>query len=132
MDKKIIIGVIIVILAIIAVFSFASSNDQQIYTDGKLNTYIDFQSTFSASDNDTDATDFILKDRQGNVLAKENVTVTYKINGQDKSFNATTDDKGYVHFDLVDMDKGSVDVIVKFAGNDKYNSCQETQPHMGV
>lgn len=134
MNKKIIIGVVIIILAIIAVFAFASSNNNQheIYTNGKLNTYIDFQSSFSASDNDTDATDFILKDMQGNALAKQNVTVTYKINGQEKTFNATTDDKGYVHYDLVNMDKGEVDVIVKFAGDDKYNSCQEKQPHVGM
>ena len=63
-----------------------------------------------------------LKDDLGNSLAGQ--TVSFNLNGQ--NYDETTDSNGVAKLTINGLDEGTFDIIVKFAGNDKYKSFFKT------
>ena len=63
-----------------------------------------------------------LKDNSGNALAGQ--SVSFDISGQ--SYAKTTDSNGVAKLTINDLNEGTFDIIVKFAGNDKYKSVSKT------
>ena len=64
----------------------------------------------------------VLKDNSGNVLAKQNVVITF--NG--KTSNAVTDANGAITYKLVAAKEGSYQLSLSFAGNDNYAASTAT------
>lgn len=119
MNKNIIIVVlIIIVLAILGGIIFTQANSN-------VDTQINFISSNAL--NSGDNVTFELKDAQGNVLANEQVTITYAKDGQNLTFNVITDNNGRGYLTLGAEEYGSHQVTVSFAGHDKYNPSNATQ-----
>ena len=119
MNKNIIIvALIIIVLAVLGGIIFT-----------QMNSNVDTQINFISSNalNSGDNVTFELKDAQGNVLANEQVTITYGKDGQNLTFNVITDNNGRGYLTLGAEESGSHQVTVSFAGHDKYNPSNATQ-----
>ena len=120
MDKNVIITILIVIIiAIIGVFIFNNLNG------GKLNTEISFLSETNLKNGDK--IEFELKDAKGNILAGQNVTISYQEDGQNEDYYVITDGSGKAYLELSDEPAGEHKVTVKYDGNDQYNGCTAEQ-----
>ena len=108
-----IVAIIIVIIAVVGIFAFSHSND------GKINTQITFLSESTMKSGD--AVQFQLKDAQGNVLANQKINITFVEDGSNQTQTVQTDAGGNGSLVLSNVDPGEYEVIVSYAGDDKYN-----------
>ncbi len=118
MKRKIIIALIIIVLIILAgliVFSSGAKSDTQI-------TFLG-----NASLENGDQVEFELKDAQGNVLANQEVSITFEGNGEKQSFSITTDSQGRGALVLKDEKDGNYTITVNYAGDEKHNGCTANQ-----
>ncbi len=116
MDKKFLIGTVIVLILIIAVgvFALGSNNAKQdskleILTNNELNVGNDFE--------------IQLTDLNNNPIANEVVSVKMGNN----SFEITTNNDGKAILKTDNISAGEYDVNVTFAGSDKFNSNSTSQ-----
>ena len=119
MNKNIIIAIlIVVIIALIAVFAFQPNN-------GKVNTEIKFigESTLKNGGQ----IQIELSDAQGNKLSGQLVNFTYTSNGVDEKYSVYTDKDGKAYLVLENEPEGEHQVVASFNGTDKYNPCNATQ-----
>ena len=116
MNRNIIIAIIIVIIiAIVGAFALThqgSGNGEKI--DTKIN-YLNENATFQNGDQ----LQFELKDANGTPIAGEHMNITFS-NGNDTN-TVVTDSNGKYSLTLENVTAGDNVVIVKYAGNDKYN-----------
>jgi len=69
-----------------------------------------------------DAVQFQLKDAQGNVLANQKINITFVEDGSNQTQTIQTDAGGNGSLVLSNVDPGEYEVIVSYAGDDKYNA----------
>jgi len=114
MNRNVLIAIIIVIIiAIVGAFALSQGSGEKI--DTKI-SYLDENATFQNGDQ----LHFELKDADGNAIAGEQLNITYK-NNENQAYTAVTDSNGQYALTLENMPAGDDVVIVKYAGNDKYN-----------
>lgn len=119
MDRKIIIGLIIIVLiALAGLISFSSGI--------KSDTQINFLSGTNMKNGDQ--IQFELVDAQGNPLANQEVKITFKGSNETQNFTITTDDHGKGALILKDENSGNYSISVSFDGDDKHNGCSNKQP----
>lgn len=117
MNRNVLIAIIIVIIiAIVGAFALSQGSGEKI--DTKIN-YLDENATFQNGDQ----LHFELKDADGNAIAGEQLNITYA-NNENQSYTVVTDSNGQYALTLEDLPAGDDVVIVKYAGNDKYNECE--------
>lgn len=115
MNRNVLIAIIIVIIiAIVGAFALAQQGSGE-KIDTKI-SYLDENATFQNGDQ----LHFELKDADGNAIAGEQLNITYK-NNENQAYTAVTDSNGQYALTLENMPAGDNVVIVKYAGNDKYN-----------
>ena len=115
MNRNVLIAIIIVIIiAIVGAFALAQQGSGE-KIDTKI-SYLDENATFQNGDQ----LHFELKDADGNAIAGEQLYITYK-NNENQAYTAVTDSNGQYALTLENMPAGDDVVIVKYAGNDKYN-----------
>ncbi|MEE0925298.1 MAG: carboxypeptidase-like regulatory domain-containing protein [Methanobrevibacter sp.] len=115
MNRNVLIAIIIVIIiAIVGAFALAQQGSGE-KIDTKI-SYLDENATFQNGDQ----LHFELKDADGNAIAGEQLNITYK-NNENQAYTAVTDSNGQYALTLENMPAGDDVVIVKYAGNDKYN-----------
>lgn len=118
MKRKIIIALIIIVLIILAgLISFS--------TGVKSDTQITFLN--NASLENGDQVEFELKDAQGNVLADQEVSITFEGNGEKQNFTITTDSQGRGALVLNDEEDGNYTITVNYDGDEKHNGCSANQ-----
>lgn len=114
MNKNIIIVILIVIIiAIVGAFALTQSSGEKI--DTRIN-YLNENATFKNGDQ----LEFELKDVNGNVLAGEQLNITYADN-ENQTYTVVTDTQGKAYLLLENEPAGDYVVIVKYGGSDKYN-----------
>ena len=115
MNRNVLIAIIIVIIiAIVGAFALAQQGSGE-KIDTKI-SYLDENATFQNGDQ----LHFELKDADGNAIAGEQLNITFK-NNENQAYTAVTDSNGQYALTLENMPAGDDVVIVKYAGNDKYN-----------
>lgn len=115
MNRNVLIAIIVVIIiAIVGAFALAQQGSGE-KIDTKI-SYLDENATFQNGDQ----LHFELKDADGNAIAGEQLNITYK-NNENQAYTAVTDSNGQYALTLENMPAGDDVVIVKYAGNDKYN-----------
>ena len=115
MNRNVLIAIIIVvIIAIVGAFALVQQGSGE-KIDTKI-SYLDENATFQNGDQ----LHFELKDADGNAIAGEQLNITYK-NNENQAYTAVTDSNGQYALTLENMPAGDDVVIVKYAGNDKYN-----------
>ena len=115
MNRNVLIAIIIVIIiAIVGAFALVQQGGGE-KIDTKI-SYLDENATFQNGDQ----LHFELKDADGNAIAGEQLNITYK-NNENQAYTAVTDSNGQYALTLENMPAGDDVVIVKYAGNDKYN-----------
>ena len=115
MNKNIIIAlIIIIVIAIVGVFAFTQGNNG-----GKIDTQINIIS--NATMQNGDEIQFELKDVNGNIIAGEQVNITFTNDENNQTFTVVTDTQGKGYLLLENEAPGDRVVIVKYAGSDKYN-----------
>ncbi|WP_407391958.1 Ig-like domain-containing protein [Methanobrevibacter sp.] len=118
MDKKIIIALIVIVLiALGGILAFSNGI--------KSDTQINFLSNSTL--NNGDQIQFELKDAQGNVLANQEVTITFGANGENQNYTIVTDSEGKGGLLLENEEYGSYNITVTYAGDDKHNGCSASQ-----
>ena len=116
MNRNVIIAIIIVvIIAIVGAFALTQQG-----TGEKINTKINCLNDENATFKNGDQIQFELKDANGNALAGEQLNITYS-NDENQAHTVVTDSNGKYSLILDNVPAGDNVVIVKYAGNDKYN-----------
>lgn len=120
-------NIIIVILAIIVVAGLGVIMfSQPSATDGKINTQINFLSENTLKNGQQ--VQFELKDVQGNIIAGQNLTITYDDgSGNPQTFNVVSDASGKAFLNISSQNAGNYNVTVTYAGNDQYAPCTAMQ-----
>ena len=111
MNKNIIIAIlIVVIIGVGAVFVLGQY--------GKTNTQINIinNETFQNGEH----VQFELKDAQGKALSGKTLNITFN----NQKYSVTTDQNGKGYLILFDAPSGKQELVVKYAGDDKYNGCE--------
>lgn len=119
-DKKIIIGLIIVIIILVAVISFVNLNP------AKINSKITVTSESELSSEDS----FTIKltDINNNPITEQKVNLTIiDSNGTETTKIITTTESGKAKYELNKLEDGNYTVKVKYGGNEKYSECNTTQ-----
>lgn len=115
MNRNIIIAIIIIIIiAIVGVFAFTQGNNSE-----KTGTQINIIS--NATLQNGDEIQFELKDVNGNVLAGEQLNITFTNDEKNQTFTVVTDTQGKAYLLLENEEPGNRVVIASYAGNDKYD-----------
>ena len=115
MNRNILIAIIIIIIiAIVGVFLFTQGNNGD-----KIDTQINIIS--NATMQNGDEIQFELKDVNGNIIAGEQVNITFTNDENNQTFTVVTDTQGKGYLLLENEAPGERVVIVKYGGNDKYN-----------
>lgn len=116
MNKNIIIiAIIVLIIAIMGIFAFSLT---QTANDEKLNTQITFLSQSTLRNGE--AVQFELKDANGNLLANQNITITFVENGENQTYSIITDSNGKGALVLNNEEPGDYEVTVTFAETERY------------
>lgn len=115
MNKNIIIAILVVIIIAIG---GALMFGQQLNTNGKVATEINFLSDTNLQNGEQ--VQFQLKDAQGNALSGQNVNMTFNNN---EKYSITTDQDGKGYLTINEEDAGTYDLKLDYAGNDKYEGC---------
>ncbi|WP_296783902.1 Ig-like domain-containing protein [uncultured Methanobrevibacter sp.] len=116
MNKNLIIAIIIVvIIAIVGAFVLTHQGSGE-----KINTKINWINDENATFKNGDQLQFELKDANGSALAGQQLNISYS-NDENQSYTVVTDSNGKYSLILDNLTAGDNTVIVKYAGNDKYN-----------
>ena len=118
MSRKIIIALIVIVLIVLAGLLVFSSGI-------KTDTQITFLSNNTLKNGDE--VQFELVDAQGNVLANQNIYITFEGNGEKQNFTITTDSQGRGGLLLNEQADGNYSINVSYAGDDKHNGCNASQ-----
>ena len=115
MNKNIIIAILIVIIiAIVGAFALThQGNGEKI--DTRIN-YLNENITFKNGDQ----VEFELKDVNGNVIAGEQLNITYA-GDENQTYTVVTDSNGKCSLVIENQPAGDYVVVVKYGGSDKYN-----------
>lgn len=122
MEKnKIIILALIVVIAALLVAMAA----MMMPNFGKQDTELKFKSNSTLTEGDS--LKIKLTDSNGTAIANQTVKVTITDNDKSRDHHSVvTNEKGVGTLKL-DKDEGKYTVTIKYAGNDKYNSCNSTK-----
>ena len=115
-QKIILIILIVIVVAILGVFIFTTANDN-----GKINTQINIISEDALKNGES--IEIELKSDKGEILAGQNVTITYEENGQNQSYSLITDSTGKVYLTLSNEPGGEHKVTATYNGTTRYNGC---------
>ena len=119
MNRNILIVLIIIFLiilaGIIAFSQFATKEDSKL-------TFIS-----NASLKNGDMVEFQLTDTQGNVIANQNISISFGANGTYEQHSIITDNNGKGALLLNDEEPGNYNVNVTYAGSEQYNGCSASQ-----
>lgn len=118
MDRKIIIALIIVVLAILVGLVAFSQNI-------KMDTQINFLSNSSLKNGD--AVEFELVDAQGNKLSNQELTIKFEGNNGTDDLAVVTNSEGKASLVLNDESSGNYTVTVSYAGDNNHNNCTAKQ-----
>ena len=125
MNNRNIILILILIIAAAAALLYmdlgtmdSSRENMPAAENGKLNTYMLFSSDTPDGNH---STEFILMDMKHRPITNQNVTISYKLDNQNRTSSASTDSNGYFN---VSLDGNASDVIIRYAGDATHNPCE--------
>lgn len=122
--NNILIALIIIVVIILGVFVFTQLHSG-INDDGKVSTEIKFLSADALKNGE--AVQFQLKDKEGNALSGQNVTIIFTEEGTNQTYAIITDNDGKGSLVLNNEAPGSYDVRVYYKGNIRYDGCSAKQ-----
>lgn len=112
MNKKIII-------LLLSIFIVAVAAGSVLAADAKVNTEIKMLSEKTLKNGDN--IELQLKDAQGNVIASQEINISFEANGELENYSVVTDKDGKGFLVLYNEAEGDHKVIVNYNGSDKYN-----------
>ena len=120
--RNIIIAIIAIVILILGVLVFTQVSTQQ---DSAMSTEISFLSAENLKNGE--AVQFVLKDKDGNTLANQNITIIFVENGENQTYSIVTDTNGQGSLVLNNEVPGTYEVIVNYNGTLTYDGCSAKQ-----
>lgn len=117
MNKNIIVILIIIIIAIVGVFALTQH--------AKADTQINFLTQSNLKNGDQ--VQFELRDAQGNILANQEITISFTGNNNVENYSITTDSQGKGGLLINNEDVGSYNITVTYNGDEDHNGCIASQ-----
>lgn len=122
-NRNLIIVVIFVVLVVLlGAFAFTHTQTKQ---DTKVNTEITFLSKNTLKNGE--AVQFELKEKDGNAIPGQNITICFLENGENQTYSIVTDGEGKGSLVLNNEMPGSYEVTVSYNGTATYKECSASQ-----